>query len=175
MEKSFCREGVWYNGGGGERDKMFYDRKSPRLKHFDYATPTMYFVTICTHEKRCIFGQPSQLNEYGKIARSDIDQLNEHYPFVHIYHAVVMPNHVHLLLGISSDHKTAATLSSIISAYKAGVSRKIHLSDPAITVWQRSFHDHIPRNNESLEKIWHYIDDNPIKWEMDTFYCNETL
>ena len=154
---------------------MFYDRKSPRLKHFDYATPTVYFVTICTHEKRCIFGQPGHPNEYGRIAQNDIAQLSTHYPFVHVYHAVVMPNHVHMLIGLELDQKRTETLSSIISAYKAGVSRKIHLHNPKLTVWQRSFHDHIPRNEKSIEKIWHYIDDNPLKWEMDTFYCDESL
>jgi len=115
---------------------MFYDRKSPRLKHFDYATPTVYFITICTYEKRCIFGRASQLNEYGKIAQNDIEQLNMHYPFVRIFHAVVMPNHVHILLGIEPDCRHTATLSSIISAYKAGVSRKIHLLNPNMIVWQ---------------------------------------
>ena len=149
---------------------MFYDRKSPRLKYYDYATPAIYFVTICTHEKRCIFGKPNQLNQYGKIAENNIVRLSGHYPFVHVHHSVVMPNHIHMLISICPTHENKTTLSSIIAAYKAGVSRQIHLLHPDIKIWQRSFHDHIPRNKESVEKIWHYIENNPIRWETDTFY-----
>ena len=151
---------------------MFFDRKSPRMKHYDYATPTIYFVTICTYEKRCIFGRPNQLNQYGQIAEKDIACLNQHYPFVHIHHSVVMPNHIHMLISIHPNAENKTTLSSIMASYKASVSRKIHLLNPDMKIWQRSFHDHIPRNKESLEKIWHYIENTPMKWEMDTFYCD---
>ncbi len=47
-------------------------RKSPRLVHFDYSSTHFYFVTICTHDKKCLFGEPNALNELGVIAWADL-------------------------------------------------------------------------------------------------------
>ncbi|MBR4304301.1 MAG: hypothetical protein IKT81_03115 [Clostridia bacterium] len=41
-------------------------------------------------------------------------------------------------------------------------------------LFQRSFHDHIIRNDEDYSKIWEYIDTNPLKWELDKYYLNIT-
>ena len=35
------------------------------------------------------------------------------------------------------------------------------------TIWQRSFYDHVIRNERSLNAIWEYISDNPVNWEHD--------
>ena len=37
-------------------------------------------------------------------------------------------------------------------------------------VWQRSYYDHIIRNETDYLKIWNYIDENPLKWEFDKYY-----
>ncbi len=153
---------------------IFSTRKSPRLKEFDYSMPTAYFITICTHEKVCLFGEPDCLNPFGKIADHCIHHIPFHYPCVTVEKHVVMPNHVHMLLFIDSskvsNENAFPNLTSVIGKYKAAVSRAIHHIDPAINVWQRSFHDHIPRNEKALDEIWHYIDDNPRKWDLDRFY-----
>ncbi len=48
-------------------------RKSIRLKDYDYTQEGAYFVTICVNNRRCLFGDVSDgemiLNEYGKIIR----------------------------------------------------------------------------------------------------------
>lgn len=153
---------------------VFSTRKSPRLKEFDYSMPTAYFITICTHQKVCLFGQPDRLNTYGEIASKAIVQISDHYPCVAVIKHVVMPNHVHILLLIDSSKGSEKNgfpnVTSVIGKYKAAVTREIHAINPLITVWQRSFHDHIPRNEKALEEIWHYIDDNPRKWDLDRFY-----
>ena len=158
-------------GGGGERDEMFYDRKSPRLKHFDYATPTMYFVTICTHGMVCLFGQPDALNELGHTVRACIEQIPFHYDCATVEKYVVMPNHVHMLILLTGENCPA--LSTIIGSYKSNVSKQIHLINPAVHVWQRSFHDHIVRSENTLERIWKYIDENPYHWNEDKFFVND--
>ena len=153
---------------------IFSTRKSPRLKQFDYSMPTAYFITICTHNKKCLFGKPDQLNHFGEIANMAVFKIPIHYPCVEIKKHVIMPNHVHMLLFIDAEkgknEKGFPNVSSIVGKYKAAVSREIHETDPLITVWQRSFYDHIPRNEKALEDIWQYIDDNPHKWDLDTFY-----
>ena len=161
-------------GVEGETMTVFSTRKSPRLKGFDYSFPTAYFITICTHEKVCLFGQPERLNRWGEIADRCVGQISVHYSCVTIEKHVVMPNHVHMLLFVDfsklPDEQLRPNITSIVGKYKAAVSREIHRIDPAIKVWQRSFHDHIPRSEKALEDIWHYIDDNPRKWDLDRFY-----
>ena len=51
------------------------------------------------------------------------------------------------------------------------VSKRVHRTHPDMKVWQRSFHDHIIRDEQDYILIWEYIDNNPVKWEEDCFYC----
>lgn len=143
-------------------------RKLPRMKGFDYATPTAYFVTICTHNKKCIFGQPAFLNQWGKQAQEAILRLPVHFPDISVEKYVVMPNHIHMLLFLKENNHY--TVSDIVGAYKSEISRSIHQQHAETPVWQKSFHDHIIRTQTEWEKIWNYIELNPEKWNEDCFY-----
>lgn len=142
-------------------------RKNPRLKDHDYASENVYFVTICTHEKRCIFWNNGTQNELGNIAEQGIRQINQHYSDIDVRKYVVMPNHVHLIINV---HEGKIRLDQAIGTYKAFVSRFIHRDFPEMIVWQKSFHDHIIRNEEEYQKIWLYIEANPMNWGKDCFY-----
>ncbi len=148
-------------------------RKSPRIKYYDYSSENYYFVTICTRDKKCIFGQPDQLNELGRIAEQDILRIPNHYDSVTIKAYIVMPNHIHAIIGIG-ENQGNPSLNTIIGSYKSGVSRKIRKIDPNRVVWQRSYHDHVIRNQSSYEKIWNYVMHNAQKWEDDCFYISDT-
>ena len=150
-------------------------RKSPRMSFFDYTGSHYYFVTICTHEKTCIFGYADNLSRYGQIAADSITHISKHYSSVTVDKFVVMPNHVHMILviGCDSDKRRNPPLYQIVGAYKSGVSREIHKIGDIFPVWQRSFHDHVIRNQKDYERIWEYIDTNPMRWETDCFYYGE--
>ena len=150
-------------------DDRFPRRKNPRLKQYDYATENYYFVTICTGEKKCIFGTPDQLNSFGMFAKEGLLSLENHFPTVKMDSFVVMPNHIHAIIALSAD---SVKLTTVVGSYKSYVTKKIHEMDPKIKVWQSSFHDHVIRNQQSYEKIWNYIEYNPMKWEEDCFYSN---
>ena len=62
------------------------------------------------------------------------------------------------------------SLSELMGAYKTTVSKKIHLLGYAEFKWQRSFHDHIIRDEKSYEKISNYIINNPNSWDQDKFF-----
>ena len=62
------------------------------------------------------------------------------------------------------------SLSELMGAYKTTVSKQIHLAGYAEFAWQRSFHDHIIRDEKSYERISNYIIDNPKTWDKDKFY-----
>lgn len=146
-------------------------RKSPRITDYDYSTPNYYFITICTYDKKCIFGYPEKLNALGKIAEEHILQISSHYDGVIIDKYVVMPNHIHMIVVLSESNQN--NLNQVIAQYKSGVSRDIRKIDSEASVWQRSYHDHIIRNQKGYEKIWEYIENNPLKWEEDCFYIKE--
>ena len=150
-------------------------RKSPRIKNYDYSNPNYYFITICTHDKKCIFGEPGKLNLLGKIAEDCLLNIPELYSNIELDKYVVMPNHIHGIFVVKSE-KTDTTLddlSMILGQYKMSVTKKIRRIEPEKQVWQRSFHDHVIRNQSGYEKIWMYIENNPLKWEEDCFYCSQ--
>ena len=146
----------------------FYSRKPTRIPEFDYASTNYYFITICTQEKACIFGKPQKLNAWGKIAYDDMQKISSRNIGAQIDNFIVMPNHVHAIVVITQENTIG--LDRIIGLYKSGVSRKIRAENPDAQVWQRSFHDHIIRNQQEYEKIWTYIQYNDQKWESDCFY-----
>ncbi|MDB5324966.1 MAG: hypothetical protein JWM57_535 [Phycisphaerales bacterium] len=88
-----------------------------------------------------------------------------------------MPNHVHGILRfvgatyMSPDlqPKRGQSLGAAIGTFKAAVTRKINQLRPnaADSLWQRSFYDHIIRNDRAYQAIWQYIDDNPRRWLED--------
>ena len=152
-----------------QNENQYPARKKTRLVGYDYATPNYYFITICTHNKACIFGSNQRLNPLGKIAEQGFATVTAHFSSVQIHKFVVMPNHVHAIVILNDDD---IKLNTVVGNYKAYVTREIHRLDANLEVWQRSFHDHIIRNQAGYEKIWNYIDGNPMKWEDDCFYPN---
>ena len=149
-------------------------RKPTRIPNYDYSKDNYYFVTICTYEKKCIFGTVREIGRYGKIAADSIDTLSSHYSNVSIDKYVVMPNHIHMIvvIGCKIEISDNPTLSQIIGAYKSEVTRLIHQSAPNEQIWQRSFHDHVIRNQRDYDRIWNYIHTNPMRWDKDCFYVD---
>ena len=151
----------------------YHSRKPTRIPGYDYASENYYFITICTHNKKCIFGTADRLNELGEIAKEGINNIPTHFENVRIDNAIVMPNHVHLIVAMGgNDTEKRVDLNNVIGLYKSGVSRKIRRNVPDLDVWQRSFHDHIIRDQREYEKIWQYVQFNWQKWEQDCFYPN---
>ena len=149
-------------------ENIFPVRRSPRIPRYDYRTVNSYFVTICTHEKKCIFYSGGQLSECGLIAEECLRQIPGRYPGYRIDHCVVMPNHIHAIITIETEG--AKALSYVVGQYKSAVAKLIHRKNPGIAVWQRSFHDHVIRNQKRYELIWNYIETNPLRWNEDCFY-----
>ena len=98
-----------------------------------------------------------------------MQEISHHYPDVIVNQFVIMPNHVHAILYIRDKR---ANLSRVIGSYKSFVSKSIHEVEPDRIVWQASFHDHIIRNEMAYQKIWQYIESNPMNWEQDCFYTD---
>ena len=155
-------------------------RRPNRLKDYDYSQAGCYFITVCTHNRQKWFGTVNngvmEKNDYGKIITECWQDLPNHYPNVKIDARVVMPNHVHgiIIIGyVGNGLKPFPTqphgLSEIIRGFKTFSSRCINKSNDKKNKfrWQKSFYDHIIRNEESLNKIREYIINNPETWDSD--------
>jgi REP element-mobilizing transposase RayT len=116
-------------------------------------------------------GLPGKLSKLGRIAEQDLLRIPTYHPGSRIDKYVIMPNHIHVILVIENP-SAIHSISQIIALYKTGVTKQIRGLYPNLQVWQRSFYDHIIRNQRSYEEIWTYIDDNPQKWEADKFYVD---
>ena len=142
-------------------------RKNPRLKNYDYSMEGYYFITICTKDKKHYFGEISNeemiFSEIGKNAYKNMKNLEDKYQTVKIDKFVIMPNHIHLILII--NEKTNLLVSNIIKKYKEWVTKQI-----GEAIWQKSYYDHIIRNEKDYFRIWEYIDENILKWSLDKYY-----
>jgi REP element-mobilizing transposase RayT len=80
------------------------NRRSLRLKGYDYAQAGAYFVTICTQGRVCLFGEVEdgemRLNEFGEMVRGCWLAIPDHFPHVALDAFVIMPNHVHGIVWI---------------------------------------------------------------------------
>ncbi len=151
-------------------------RKPTRLKGHDYSAPGAYFVTICTHNRKCVLSNivgegfhtlpQNQLTPIGKEIEKSLQYINDNYIGVVVDKYVIMPNHIHLIVVLDNSGGCGnPPLQNIIGQLKSYTTNKF-----GDILWQRSYHDHIIRGEKDWQKIWEYIDTNIVKWETDCFY-----
>jgi REP element-mobilizing transposase RayT len=84
--------------------KNKYCSESHRLKDWNYANPSVYFITICSKERLYLFGEIKEgillLNENGIIVESEIKKSIDIRKNMVFHNYVTMPNHIHLLIEI---------------------------------------------------------------------------
>ncbi|MCL4254481.1 MAG: hypothetical protein KJ043_11985 [Anaerolineae bacterium] len=153
------------------------NRKSPRLKGHDYTQENAYFVTICTHQQKRLFGYIQDgvcnLSPLGKIAQSDWANIPSHYDHIMLDEFIIMPNHMHGIITLTQSGKTS--LGSIIGVYKSGVTRQARQLGYDIIIWHGRYHDRIIRNEAELFRIRAYILENPSRWKQDSYYADDDL
>ena len=156
---------------GAERKKMkelLPTRKKIRLDNYDYSQENMYFITICVKDRLELLGKIDERNiieltKEGNIVKQEINRLEEIYKNIIIDEYVVMPNHLHVLILIY--YKNGITISKIIKHLKTNISREIKYS-----IWQKSFYEHIVRNEKEYLKTKEYIKNNVVNWSKDKYY-----
>ena len=159
-------------------------RKHPRLKTYDYSTNGAYFITICTHHRRCLLSrivghkyEPAevQYSPYGKIAREQLFLLEERYPSMKVDQFVIMPNHIHaiFILEETAGASPRPTIQEIVCAYKSLTTKACKKVAPIEKMFQTSFYDHVIRGREDYLEIAEYIVNNPKQWELDKLYAEE--
>jgi REP element-mobilizing transposase RayT len=84
-----------------------HHRRSIRLWGYDYATPGAYFITICAHQQHCWFGEVVDgvmvLNSIGNLVQVCWQRLTYHFSELDLDTFVVMPNHIHGIIGLAAQ------------------------------------------------------------------------
>ena len=172
-----------------------FQKGSPRLFGFDYASEQYYFITICTKDRTHYFGKIDSgemtLSRIGMIVTEEwikTEDLRKDMA-LSLDEYCLMPNHLHAIIKLGdpilptydrripvSDFKKnefgpqVKNLSSIIRGFKGACTKRIHENIDTSFNWQRRFYDHIVRDLTSLENIRNYIRNNPVYWKDDELF-----
>ncbi len=148
-------------------------RRSLRLREYDYTQPGAYFITICTSQRTPLFDAA----RHREILEEVWAGLPTHYSHVALDAFVIMPDHMHGIIFIrdadpvGAGFKPAPTntqaLPEVVRGFKTFSARKINAlrGTTGISVWQRSYYEHIIRNESDLNEIRQYIEFNPLQLE----------
>ena len=90
--------------------KNRYRIESARLRNHDYSQPGAYFITICTNNRECLFGNVENgkmiLNDAGNFVKKCWFEIPTHYPNIALDAFVIMPNHIHGIIVINKKNDT---------------------------------------------------------------------
>ncbi|MBI3609572.1 MAG: transposase [Nitrospirae bacterium] len=177
-------------------NREIHHRRSIRLKGYDYSLAGAYFVTVCTWNKECLFGEivdgEMRMNEYGRVVQDCWDAIPRHFRNVLLDAFVVMPNHVHGILvctgtdGSHPDRRGAAccartinrrvpanvipgSLGAIVRSFKSAATRRINVlrCAPGVPVWQRNYYEQVVRDDSEMHRVREYFTGNPAGWLED--------
>jgi REP element-mobilizing transposase RayT len=174
---------------------MKKDRKTTRLKEYDYSQAGAYFVTICTRDRKCFLGRivngKMHLYTVGDTVNASCKAIPQHFRNVTLDACIIMPNHVHGIIMINeivgTDYNLSLqlkpqkepaqnryqqvvpkSLSYIIATFKSAVSRQVGKTETKRDfAWQARFYEHIIRDDNELSRIREYIQNNPLNWQLD--------
>jgi len=164
--------------------------KTTRLRNHNYGKEGFYFITICTKNRNCFFGEiingQQILSESGQIAEKYWKIIPSKFDYASLDAFVIMPDHLHGIIHINKDNRCRDAIyrvsnkltggitgqknpmlhnniSRIINWYKGTVTFEARKINPDFG-WQHRFNDHIIRNQKYLEQKRQYIRDNPANW-----------
>ena len=173
------------------REEKKFHRRSIRLRGADYSEPGAYFITICAAGHKSIFGKIDTgrvvLSPLGEIVRACWIEIPEHFARASAEQFVVMPNHLHGIIGLTVgaryivplDRTTRTpekfqkpvkgSIPTIIRTFKAAVARRarkeLGIGDDEI--WQRNYFERVLRDGKECSDASRYIFENPQRWQWD--------
>ncbi len=167
------------------RFKNKYRIPSTRMRTWDYSSSGWYYVTICTKNRICYFGEiknrKMKLSIVGKQAKNYWIEITDHFKNVTLDEYNVLPNHVHGIIIITNIRRDvinhvstnkkkspmgSKSLGEMIRWFKGRTTFEARKNFPNFS-WQSRFYDHIIRDQQSLNKIRWYIRNNHLKWDED--------
>jgi REP element-mobilizing transposase RayT len=157
-------------------DPERHHRRSVRIPGYDYAQPGWYFVTVCTQPREPLFGTLARgrmrLSPAGEVVLDSWLRIDVLHEGVELDELFIMPDHLHGILVLTAEAAVssvgragAGSLGMMIGQFKTYTTRQINVlrGTPGAPVWQRSFYEHVIRNDRDLERIREYIANN--RWQ----------
>ncbi len=179
--------------------KQKYRVPSARANWHDY-NQGIYFVTICTKNREHYFGEITDgimhLSDIGKYTAEQFQNVRNHYQYAENPLFVIMPNHIHCITIINGNDnvETMCTsslqkrwknemidknmqnislhrgkLSTVMGGLKRAVTRYANENNICFG-WQPRFYDVIIKNDEEMNRIMGYIENNVSNWKFDKLY-----
>lgn len=149
------------------------------MRTFDYSQEAAYFVTICSHESKHIFGDVKKIGDInvffpsriGELVQENYFQLPKRFPEFELIHFSLLPNHLHFLtIKKETNCGKVKSLSDLVGAFKSLSDRTVRNELSVIKIWQKSFHDHIIRDEQDFQTHWLYIEENLHRWDEDDYF-----
>jgi len=177
-------------------DPVVHHRRSIRLKDYEYTTAGWYFVTIVAQDRACLFGEvvdaEMRLNDAGEMVAKIWSEIPTFYPGVGIDSFVVMPNHLHGIIVLLEEQRTASveadplclpsseppakplSLGDVVRRFKSMTTREYgngvrQSAWPPFNqrLWQRNYFEHVVRDERDADHLQDYVIDNPANWAFD--------
>jgi len=140
-------------------------KDSLRLKNWDYFLPGPYFFTICTNNRKNIFDTEGIRKNVIKVFKNIAEEFE-----VSLHAIVIATDHIHGLITLSENKKM--NLWQYIGKAKVEITQMIiGRASPPLRgleqdkIWQRSFYDHVIRNDKDFLEKAKYIQNHPVKEE----------
>jgi putative transposase len=138
-----------------------HHRRSIRLQGYDYSGAGAYFITICTQNRECLFGNiivgatprgcpvlsprgcpiptpragPEMvLNPAGAMVQTVWDEIPIHYTGTEIDEFVVMPNHIHGIIIIGAGNMGSLSLGDIVHRFKTMTTKRYAVGNTFMTI-----------------------------------------
>ena len=177
-----------------------YRIASARLQNWDYGSPGLSFITVCTNNRKHYFGEISNdemtLNDLGFFVQSEWIKSPEIRPDMNLElgEFVGMPNHFHGIMIIGENefnrrdamHRVSTPAnaqptptnkfgpqSKNLGSIVRGFKSSVTTYSKKLNIefrWQERFHDHIIRSHDEFVRISNYILNNPNNWKEDKFF-----
>lgn len=164
-----------------------HHRRSIRLKGYDYSQAGLYFITICTQHRQCLFGRVAKgemgMNDAGEMVTQQWHDLTNRFNQIELHEFIVMPNHCHGIIEMTGGVPlvgtlTGMTVGNIVGAFKSlttnayikGVNQRGWEVFNG-KLWQRNYYERIIRNQEAYLRISRYIQTNPLRWQKDIYHA----
>jgi REP element-mobilizing transposase RayT len=165
-------------------DAREHQRRSTRLRGYDYSQSGAYFVTVCVQNRQSVFGKVMNgkmiLNDTGRMVEGEWLNTPAVRPYVDLDEFVVMPNHFHGIIMIRNEptivgatHRvaptgpTAGSVGAMMAQFKSIATKRMRALGHSSFAWQRNYYEHIVRDEDSLNRIREYILTNPLRWDLD--------
>ncbi|WP_373766596.1 transposase [Glaesserella sp.] len=154
-------------------------RKIIRLQHYDYSQVGLYFITICVQDRLCVLSNIRDeqyiLTSAGRMVEYWYLEIASHFSGVRCLDYIIMPNHIHFILFIEKG--LSHSLFKIIQWFKT-ITTNHYIKNVKENnwqpfnkkLWQRSYYEHIIRNEQSYLQICDYMRNNPYSWKNDALF-----